>query len=182
MSLFKYEKIFPGTSVFTPSKADDIGLTIVAQSGQTAKLFDAQDSTGVSKWSLDSSGNPIGSRFAVTAPLAAASVDNWAFIAPRACKIVSIKEVHSVVGGSSAAVSPRKVTDVSAPGAAAGATVKELCTAGFDLTATANTVVTGTLSATASDYAFAAGDKLGLDFSGTLTGLVGHITFEFQTV
>lgn len=117
-----------------------------------------------------------------TTELLAASVDKWVFIAPFACKVVSIKEVHSVVGSTSALVSPRKVTGVSAPGAAVAAGITELLTAGFDLTATANTVVTGTLSATASDYTLAAGDKIGLDFSGTLTGLVGQITIELKRV
>jgi hypothetical protein len=85
-----------------------------------------------------------------------------------------------VVGGAACAVRPRKITDTSAPGAVASGTVKEITTAAFDCTATINTVVTGTLSATASDYTFAANDKLSLDMSGTQTALVGTITVEFQ--
>jgi hypothetical protein len=59
-------------------------------------------------------------------------------------------------------------------------TVKEITTGTFDCTAAVNTTLTGTLSATASDYTFASGDKLSLDMSGTQTGLVGTITVEFQ--
>lgn len=118
----------------------------------------------------------------VTTELLAASVDKWVFVAPFACKVVSVKEVHSVAGGSAAAVSPRKITGVSAPGAAVAAGVTEITTAAFDLTATANTVVTGTLSATATDYTLAAGDKIGLDFSGTLTALVGFLVIELKRV
>lgn len=118
----------------------------------------------------------------VTRGLTATSVDEHAFIAPFACKVVSVREIHSVVGSTSAAVRPRKITDTSAPGAAAGATVTEITQAAFDLTATINTTQVGTLSATVSDYTLAAGDKISFDFSGTLTGLVGMVTIELQAV
>lgn len=121
----------------------------------------------------------------VTSELLAASVDKHIFTAPFACRVLSIREIHSVVGGASAAVRLRKITDTSAPGAAAGATVKELTTAAFDLTATINTTQVGTLVAAAnpvrnSDFWLAAGDKLALDFSGTLTGLVGLVTIHIK--
>jgi hypothetical protein len=124
---------------------------------------------------------PIGATFTIDTELLAASVDKWIWIAPFACKVVSVREVHSVVGGASAAVRPRKVTDTSAPGAAASTTVKEL-SAAIDLTATINTVVAPTVTATTADITLAAGDKIGLDFSGTLTGLVGALTIELQRV
>lgn len=127
-------------------------------------------------------GIKVPTTFSVSVPILAAAVDTWAFIAPVACQVVSVKEIHSVVGSTSAAVRPRKVTDTSAPGAAASATVKELTTAGFDLTATINTTQTLTLSATAADYQLAAGDKIGLDFSGTLTGLVGVVTIALKAI
>lgn len=126
-------------------------------------------------------GTLTGDRFAVTATLLAASVDTWVFVAPVPCVLVAVEEIHSVVGGSSAAVRPRKVTAVAAPGASAGATVIEL-TGAFDLEATANTVVSGTVVTTDGANEFDAGDTLGLDFSGTLTGLVGHLTFWFKTL
>jgi hypothetical protein len=109
-------------------------------------------------------------------------VDAHMWIAPRACKVVSVKEIHSVVGGASAAVRPRKITDTSAPGAVASATVKEITTAAADLTAIINTTQTLSLSATASDYTFAANDKLSLDMSGTVAATVGIIVVEFQAV
>lgn len=130
---------------------------------------------------LSLGGVPMGSSFTIDTELLAASVDKFIWIAPFACKVISVREVHSVVGSTSAAVRPRKVTDVSAPGAAAGSTVKELC-ASIDLTATANTVVAPTVTATAADVTLAIGDKIGLDFSGTLTGLVGALTIELQRV
>lgn len=127
-------------------------------------------------------GVKVGTTFSVSTELLAASVDKWVFVAPVACQVTAIREIHSVVGSTSAAVRPRKVTDTSAPGAAASATVKELTTAAFDLTATVNTTQAATLSATASDLQLAAGDKIGLDFSGTLTGLVGAMTFAFKAI
>lgn len=120
----------------------------------------------------------------ISTELLAASVDKWIFVAPWACKVTAIKEVHSVVGSTNAAVSARKVTSASteAPGATASSTCKELTTAAVDLTATINVVQTPTLSATAGDYTLAAGDKIGLDFSGTLTGLVGSLTLSIKRV
>jgi hypothetical protein len=125
-----------------------------------------------------------GARTVVTSELLAASVDKWVFVADRAYKVMGINEVHSVVGGSSAAVRPRKVTaaGTDAPGAAAGTTVKELTTANIDLTATINVVQAPALAATAADLLLAAGDKIGLDFSGTLTGLVGSISIALKAV
>lgn len=131
--------------------------------------------------SLKVGGVKVGTSLVVTTELLAASVDKWVFVADRAYQVVAIKEIHSVVGGSAAAVRPRKVTDTSAPGAAASATVKELC-ASLDLTTTANTLVSGTLSATASDLQLAAGNAIGLDFSGTLTGLVGSLTIVLKAI
>jgi hypothetical protein len=104
------------------------------------------------------------------------------FVADRAYRVVSVQEIHSVVGGASAAVQPRKITDTSSPGSAASATVKELTTAAISLTTTVNTVQTGTLVATAADLLFAAGDKLALNFSGTTTGLAGVLTITLVPV
>jgi hypothetical protein len=115
------------------------------------------------------------------------SVDRHIFVAPYACRLVSVREIHSVVGGAAAAVRPRKITDTSAPGAAASATVKELTTAAIDLTATINVTQVATLTAIAatvtnSDIYLAAGDKLALDFSGTLTGLIGNLTLHLKRI
>ena len=120
-----------------------------------------------------------GNTFTIQERLLAASVDVHIFFAHTRCKLIGIKEIHSVVGGASAAVRPRKITaDATAPGATAGATVLEL-SASIDLTATANTAQTPAVTETSHANYFDVGDKLALDFSGTLTGLVGVIEFEF---
>jgi hypothetical protein len=152
----------------------DAWLSETVPTGQVLAVADAD--------ALTVGGIKIGTTVTISTELLAASVDKWVFIADRAYEVVQIEEIHSVVGGSSAAVKFRKVTDVSAPGAAAGATVKELATAGFDLTATANTTLTATLSATPADYRLADGDKIGADFSGTLTGLVGIATLTLKAL
>lgn len=119
---------------------------------------------------------------AVPIGLLAASVDQWVHVARGKQRVLAIRAVWSVVGGAAAAVKFRKITDTSAPGAAASATVVELATAAFDLTTTINTLNTATLSATAADLLLADGDKIAADFSGTLTGLVGLATIYLQKV
>jgi hypothetical protein len=155
---------------------DDLTVTddLTVPTGGTIAVADAD--------ALTVGGVKIGTTKSVSIELLAASVDKWCFIADRAYEVTGISEVHSVAGGSAAAVKFRKVTDVSAPGAAAGATVKELATAAFDLTTTADTVVAATLSATPADYRLAAGNKIGADFSGTLTGLVGLATIHLKAI
>ena len=120
---------------------------------------------------------PANDRVVITKTFNASSVDDWIFIADRAYTTVSVKEIHSVAGGSAAAAAIRKVTaaGTAAPGASAGATVKELLTAALDLTTTANISQTATLTATTADRDLAAGDKIGSDLSGTLTGLAGCV-------
>ena len=116
-------------------------------------------------------------------PIAAASVDGWAFVADRAYRVESIKEVHAVAGNDGGAVTlaVRKITaDATAPDAAAGATVKELLAAALDLKSTANTLVDATLTATDADRNIAAGDRIGLNFVGVLTSLAGG-TFDHRT-
>jgi hypothetical protein len=118
----------------------------------------------------------------VNVNLDAADVDRHVFVADRAYRVQSIREIHSVVGGSGAVVRPRKITaaGTAAPGDAAGATVKELTTADIDLTTTVNVAQTATMTATAADRLLAVGDKIALNFGGTLTGLVGRLIIVLQ--
>jgi hypothetical protein len=111
----------------------------------------------------------------VSVPIAAASVDSHVFIATKACEVRGIREIHTAAGGSGAAVRARKCTGTTVPGSGAA-----LHTADFDLTATANTVQTGTLTATAADLVLAAGNTIALDFTGTLTALLGVVTIELR--
>jgi hypothetical protein len=133
---------------------------------------------------VTSGGNIVATHYPITVPLLAASVDTWVYIAPRAVQVTSIREIHSVVGSTSAAVKFRKITaaTVAAPGAAVAAGITELATAGFDLTAAVNTNQTATLTSTTADLQLAAGDRIAADFSGTLTGLVGNVTINVKMI
>jgi hypothetical protein len=99
---------------------------------------------------------------------AAATVEQDFFIADRPYEVTGVRQTHSVAGGSGAAVVVEKCTGTQAP--AGGVPIH---VGSFDLTATANTVQTALPSATAADRVLAAGDRLSIDFAGTLTGLVG---------
>lgn len=123
-----------------------------------------------------------GNTFTIRRDLTASSVDEHVHIFGGKAKLLGIKEIHSVAGTDASAVTlqPRKITaDATAPSAAAGATVIELTTAAINLKATANAVQTPTLSTTASDLLFDAGDKLSHNFTGTLTALVGMVEYRF---
>lgn len=119
--------------------------------------------------------------FFITSELKATEVSRDVWTCTRHCRLVNVREIHSVVGGSSAAIRPRKITDTSAPGASAGATVLEVA-ASIDLTATINTIINPALTATNSTLRFKPGDRLAQIGSGTLTGIVGVVTYEFEPV
>jgi len=198
MPASKSRRTLPGfTRLSRPSKALQPG-TLTEYTGGNPSGFVLQDNAGndwyvwfdtngvmrfenavsveTAGFNFNTGGQAGGGTFALTIPLLASSVDTDVWIAPSPMIVVAVRESHSVVGGASAAVRPRKITDTSAPGAAASGTVKEITTAALDLTASINTQRSGTLVATAADLTFAAGDRLALDFSGTLTGLVGQLT------
>lgn len=125
-----------------------------------------------------------GETFEITSELLAASVDKWMFVATRPCKVVAVRECHSVIGGSGAVVRPRKITaaTTAAPGAAVAAGITELTAADIGLETAVNVAQNAGLTATVADLSLAAGDKIGLNFGGTLTGLVGVLTIELQYI
>jgi hypothetical protein len=108
-----------------------------------------------------------------------ANKDIW--VATRPCKLLSVREVHSVVSGSGGTLRPRKITDTTAPGAAASATCIEL-TAAISLETTINTVQTPTLVTTGNVQIFKAGNRLAILSAGTITGVVGVLVFEFEAL
>jgi hypothetical protein len=119
----------------------------------------------------------------LTTELLAASVDKWLYVADGAYQVVLVEEIHSVVGGSGAAVRPRKITaaTTAAPGAAVAAGITEI-SASIGLETAVNVTQTSTLVAVAADLLLADGDKIGLDFAGTLTGLVGQLVIHLKPV
>ena len=105
---------------------------------------------------------------------AAATATNYGvfWIAPFECTVVEIREVHQTAGNDAGAVSLQieKLTGTQALDAG----VACLATA-FDLKGTANTVNTGTLTATLADLRLVRGNRLAMDDAGTLTA-VANVT------
>jgi hypothetical protein len=99
-------------------------------------------------------------------------VDAAFFTADRAYQVVSISEVHSVAGTNASAVTLQvtKDTGTQAPGAGSA-----LLATAFNLKATANTVQNGTLVATVATLQLAAGNRLAIDVTGTLTDVAGVV-------
>lgn len=112
----------------------------------------------------------------VQSELLAASVDKFIWRCYRG--VWQIIDVHSnitVSGGSNAAVMP-----VHCAGGVAIASGTAQLSAALDLEETPPNMQVGTLIATPNK--FYPGDVLGLDFSGTLTALVGAITIALARV
>jgi len=108
--------------------------------------------------------------------LNSACIDQNIFIADRAYKVTACYEVHGTLGtnGSAVNVNLEKLTGTTAPGSGTQL-LTDNTNAGFDCKATINTVQTGTLTSTAADLTLAAGDRLGLNFTGTVTALAGQV-------
>lgn len=115
-------------------------------------------------------------------------VDQFFYTATKNMKITGIQYVHSAAGthGSAVTLQVKKNTSTNAPG-----TGTDLLTnntnAGFDCKGTINVVQTGALSATGANLRLAPGDRLSVDFTGTLTALAGVVlvvTFEplYETI
>jgi hypothetical protein len=94
------------------------------------------------------------------------------FVARQACYLSYFQEVHQTAGsdGSAVTVTPEKLTGTTALDSG----VEMLATA-LSLKATANTVQTGTLTATLANRNLAAGDRVALKDAGTLTA-VANVT------
>lgn len=94
----------------------------------------------------------------------------YLFVADEYYEVVSVKARFSHVGGASAAVTINKVPSGTAPGSGTA-----VLSAAVDLTATADTTYSGTISSVAGAKLLAPGDALAAVFSGTLTALTGLV-------
>lgn len=154
-----------GTATFTTGTGAVAlnGTTTVA----TAKTLAVTDADALTVGSVI-----VPQEMVVTFPLDATSVDGNIFIADDAWVVTSIEEVHSTAGndGSAVTLMVDKCTGTEAPGSGT-----DMIQSTLDLKGTANTVQTGTLSATPADYTLADGDRIAIDVSGALTTLAGGI-------
>lgn len=93
------------------------------------------------------------------------------FIAPVKCQLIVAKEVHTTAGDDSGTVTG---TLERLQGTETLGNGDELCTAGFNLKGTAETVQTATLVQT-SAVTLAAGDRLAFKLTGTSTTLANMV-------
>jgi hypothetical protein len=98
---------------------------------------------------------------------AATAVDRNVFVADRAYQLVSVEAAHATAS-TSGTLDIEKCTGTTAPGSGTS-----MLTGTLDLAGAANTVVSGTLHATAANTVLADGDRIAYDFGGTVTNLVG---------
>ncbi|RCJ20139.1 hypothetical protein A6S26_05305 [Nostoc sp. ATCC 43529] len=103
-------------------------------------------------------------------------VDQPFFVADGAYLVTGISYVHSTAGSDASAVNLQitKDTGTAAPGAGTDLLTNNT-NAGFDCKGTANTVQAGALVATEATRTLASGDRLSLDFAGTVTALAGVV-------
>lgn len=115
---------------------------------------------------------------------AALGVDQVFFIANRAYQVTDVRFAHAVAESIAGTLNVQvtKDTGTTAPGAGTDLLTNNT-NAGFDAKATANTVQTGTLTATAADLQLAVGNRLSLDFSTAATDLAGvHVTVTLKRI
>lgn len=105
--------------------------------------------------------------------------DNVIYIANCPMEVEEIKCMPVVAGSDGSAVTAevKKASGTTATGSGTS-----LATATFDLKGTAYTVQTATLSSTKSVRELASGDRLGIDFTGTLTAAEGFIQVRLKRI
>lgn len=106
----------------------------------------------------------------------ATPLDQSFFVAPVAIRVIGINNRPLVVGSDGGAVTA--VVKKAASGTAIDAGTA-LMSDSFNLKATINTNVAGTLSATSTDLDIAAGTAIGVDTTGTMTAARGVITVAY---
>lgn len=110
----------------------------------------------------------------ITVPIGASEVDQSVFIADDAWQITKIEEVHTVAQNTAypdtGSVSVTKCTGTQAPGSGTA-----LHNTTMYLNSTVNTVVTPTLTGNTPDLALADGNRLALNFNGTMTTFAGGV-------
>jgi hypothetical protein len=103
----------------------------------------------------------------------ASSIDKTCFVATRKYVVKAISGSPTVAGSDGGAVT---AAIKKASGTTAIASGTALHSGSYNLKGTANTVQNLTLSTTGSDLQIAAGDRIGIDFTGTLTAAVGTVS------
>lgn len=112
----------------------------------------------------------------VCCPLNSQCVDQSFFVADGTYLVTGVSYVHATAGSDASAVNLQitKDTSTNAPGAGTDLLTNNT-NAGFNCKGTANTVQAGTLVSSEATRTLAAGDRLSLDFAGTITALAGVV-------
>ncbi len=122
------------------------------------------------------SGGFFSSHYRFTVPALAASVDGFIWTCEGGTwQLTSVAEAHTVVGGASCAAQV-----VVCPGSGTIASGVAQLSSALDFTVTAPAKSFGILIA--SPTQIFRGDSLALDYSGTMTGLVGAISFTLRRI
>lgn len=145
------------------------GAVIGSGTGGAANLKGGSSSGGAAgEAQINGSANIVPATYMFTGTPAA--TDQAFFIAQRAMVIKSVSQVHSVAAGGTSTLTVTKDTTPAAPGA--GTAIQ---TGSFNLNATANTVQTGTLAASAATLTLAAGDRLSVKFANAIQSSAGIV-------
>lgn len=96
--------------------------------------------------------------------------DGRFFIAPFACEVLEVREVHQTLGTEGTAVTLMVKKCASGTAKASGT---DVLASGLSLKTTIDTPQTGTLHATAANSQLAEGDSLALVLTGTATAVDG---------
>lgn len=103
----------------------------------------------------------------------ASAIDKVCFVATRKYVVQAISGAPTVAGSDGSAVT---AVIAKASGTTAITAGTALHTGTYNLKGTANTVQSLTMSTTSGVTSIAAGDRIGIDFTGTLTAAVGVVT------
>lgn len=100
--------------------------------------------------------------------------DQHFYIATRPTRVVGIKQIHGTLGSHGSAVTLQVSKCISTEAAGSGTVLlTNNSDAGFNLKSTINTRQIGALATALATRRLAAGDRLALEFTGTLTAVAG---------
>lgn len=111
----------------------------------------------------------------IAVPIGLALADQTVFVADSTYKLTAVRCVYSVKALSNGTLQVTVDTGTGAPGSGTAQLSSTL-----DLSETVNSVISGTLIS--SPTSISAGDRIGFDFSGTLTNLLGTCTLTLKRV
>jgi hypothetical protein len=154
-----------GVLIFSDGATDVLKLELAGVTANVLTVSGAATLTGnisaAGTLTLSTGQIVKGSRFFLNLPNAAAAdvgIPFW--IAPAACKVVSVTERHVTVCDAADTMTLEKVPSGTAPGAGT-----DTLAAAFTLNSAANTNVTKNAHGTPANAALAAGDALALKFA-----------------